>query len=109
VRKQIYFLGIKIVLRFSFINFIQKFMFLYITGLEDVIFLELKPKGSQYLILLKKNFPYSSEIDIFLESIMRNFTSNVFNIIITLHGLTFWYYNEVFARSLNLPILVKRL
>jgi hypothetical protein len=83
-------------------------MLVYITGLEDVITLRLKPKGSKYFMILKNDFPYSSEIDIFLESIMRNFTSNVFNIIITLHGLKYWYYNEVFARSLGFPILVKR-
>lgn len=88
VRSQSYFLGVKVSLHFSFLNFIQKFIFLYLTGLEDVTFLKLKPKGSQYLIILKKNFPYASEIDIFLESVMRNFTTNIFNIIITLHGLS---------------------
>lgn len=107
-RKQIFFLGVKIILRKNYINFIQKFLFLYFTGLESIKVLQLKKKGSDTLILFKQEFPYTMELDIFLGTIMRGLKSNVFNLLLTLHGINNWYYKEVFGRSLGIPLYITR-
>lgn len=107
-RKQFFFLGVKIILRKNYINFIQKFLFLYFTGLESIKVLELNKKGSNNLILFKAEFPYAMELDIFLGTIMRGLKSNIFNLLLTVHGIKHWYYKEVFGRSLGIPIYIKR-
>ena len=83
-------------------------MFLYFTGLESIKVLQLKKKGSDTLILFKQEFPYTMELDIFLGTIMRGLKSNVFNLLLTLHGINNWYYKEVFGRSLGIPLYITR-
>ena len=60
------------------------------------------------LIILKKEFPYAPELDLFLDSIMRSLTTTIFKIIVTLHGIKFWYHMEVFTRSLGIPLSINR-
>ena len=85
-RKQTYFLGLKVILSKNFIYFLQKFLLLYFTGLEQIVYLNVKQKGMHNLIILKKEFPYAPELDLFLDSIMRSLTTTIFKIIVTLHG-----------------------
>lgn len=107
-RKQIFFFGVKIILRKNYINFIQKFIFLYFTGLETIKILKLSKQGNNNLILFKKEFPYTMELDIFLGTIMRGLKSNIFNLLLTVHGIKNWYLKEVLGRSLGIPLYIKR-
>lgn len=88
-RKQTYFLGLKIVLHKNFIYFLQKFLLMYFTGLEQVVVLKVKQKGMHNLVILKKEFPYAPELDLFLDTIMRSLSTTIFKLIITLHGIKF--------------------
>lgn len=72
-----------------YIRFLQKFIFLYFTGLEDLQYLFVKFFITQNIIILKQDFPYSSELDLFLDTIMRELKANIFSFIITLTGLNF--------------------
>ena len=107
-RKQTYFLGLKVILSKNFIYFLQKFLLLYFTGLEQIVYLNVKQKGMHNLIILKKEFPYAPELDLFLDSIMRSLTTTIFKIIVTLHGIKFWHHMEIFTRSLGIPLSINR-
>ena len=107
-RKTFFFIGVKIILRKNYIFFLQKFLFMYFTGLEQIIYLTGKKRGMHNLIILKKEFPYVSELDLFLDTIMKGLNTTIFNLIITLHGFNFWYYIEVMSRSLNIPLFINR-
>lgn len=62
---------------------------MYFTGLEQVVVLKVKQKGMHNLVILKKEFPYAPELDLFLDTIMRSLSTTIFKLIITLHGIKF--------------------